>query len=163
VVGSFIESVKTVSNGTATISGTFGPLRSGIHLEHIVLPEQSFSLKQDAFGKISGASSVPQMAPTFPREPIKIGGSWDGSTSTQAMGSNSKLSAHYTLERTGVVKGRPVAVVAVTLRSTGQADTSGAGELVLLTSDGSLWSSNVRMSLTAPDGSTLLSRMSISR
>jgi len=150
VTGPFVETVKGVNGKTGAMTVVFGPLKSGPHLEHIVLPAQNYKFDQDMLGKVKGEGNVPQMSVLFPTNPIKVGDSWDGSTTGQPMGSNTTIKAHYKFLKMSQVLGHKAAQISVQLASVGQADTNGTGTLYILVEDGSLWSTQTNLSMSSP-------------
>ncbi len=149
ITGPFVETVESASQSGAQISVTFGPLVSG---QHSVMGALHYDFSENSLGKIP-TPNAPQMFPIYPSSPIKVGQSWDATASGAALGSKSTINARYTFLGVTKLQGHDVAKVGIELIASGQADTTGLGTDYFLLTDGTLWSSELKMIMTPPSGS----------
>jgi hypothetical protein len=151
--GPYLETVKGIKAEKGMISAVLGPFKSPTAT---VMPSMEFRYYQSTLGKIQGPPNVPQSPVVFQESPVKIGQSWEGSTSGQALGSNTVIKAKYTLVRLTTVKGHRVAELRVVFTSKGQSDTSGTGTIDMLADDGSIFSSSMNLTMTAPKSNQMM-------
>lgn len=124
--------------GIATIRSEVGPIKvDGKTLQ----PKSAMTVQVDNLNRLVGvgAKELPQFATPLPEKPIKIGGSWSSNVdASEAAGERVRVKAIYKLLR---VVGR-VAYIQVQLDSVNApgstVKSSGRGQMVLRTADGSL-------------------------
>ncbi len=146
----FSQKVLSVANGVATVEFTVGP--PVVNGQAQGKPTIQ-TLKLDSKGKIVGGSASQQVSNiTFPDKPVGIGGTWSGEMAGPGqMGAGGKLTATYKLVAVKKVGNLDVAVVSSTVKGGGSGMTiTGSGESMLRLSDGSLQSSNIKMTVTMP-------------
>jgi hypothetical protein len=149
--GPFVETVNGVKGTDGQITVVFGPLTTG---SKPAVAKTTRSFTETNRGGVADAADVQQMFMQLPEGPKKPGDTWTGETSVAAMGSDSKVKAKYKFLGMTAVHGRPAARVAMTMTTTGQANTSGTGILIVLVEDGSLWSTETHLVLTGAKASS---------
>lgn len=131
--------VTSVSKaGVATIRNEIGPIKlDGKQIQ----PKSNVTVQVDSLNRLvgAGAKELPQFATPLPDKPIKIGGTWTANIdASEAAGERIRVKATYTLLR---VVGR-IAYVRIKLASINvpgsTVRSSGVGQMVLRTADGSL-------------------------
>jgi hypothetical protein len=139
-----------VKNGVATIDTSVGPIASGG--SNLGGQPVRNRIQIDTRGRLIGkAGSGQQLMPALPDKAIRIGQSWSASAPIELpMQGDKKITATYVFKGIKTVGGKSVAELAV--KTTGQA--SGSGTMLLLTSDGTLFKSqlNISLTMTGPTG-----------
>jgi hypothetical protein len=137
-----IWKVVSVTNGVATVDTTVGPVTMGG--ESMMQPTKN-RIQVDAKGKVIGqAGAGQQVTPALPEKAVRIGQSWSASAPIELpMQGQSKVNATYTFKGLKTVNGKPMVELGVV--TTGKA--KGKGTMLLFMSDGSLYRSNIQMTL----------------
>ncbi len=142
--------VVSVKNGVATVDTTVGPVTAA---GSVMMQATKNRIQIDSKGKVIGtAGGGQQVTPALPDKPIRIGQSWSSTSPISLPTSGqAKVTAKYLFKGFKMVDGKQMAELGVT--TSGQA--AGNGTMLLMVSDGSLFRSNLKMSLkvTNPDGS----------
>ncbi|HEY3782491.1 MAG TPA: hypothetical protein VGL56_15520 [Fimbriimonadaceae bacterium] len=161
VDGPFIETVNSVKGTSGQLTITLGPLSSG-GKQAVAKVVRIFTA--NSVGGVAD-KTVQQMLTQYPEKPIKPGDTWTGQTSAAAMGSKSLVKAKYKFEKMTTVNGKPAAQIAMTMTSTGAANASGGGTLLVLAEDGSLWSTQTSLSMSPPQdpGKVMHMKMGMTR
>jgi len=124
--------------GIATIRNEIGPIKLD---GKAIQPKTNVTVQVDSLNRLigAGAKELPQFATPLPEKPIKIGASWTANIdASEAAGERVRVKATYTLLR---VVGR-IAYVRIKLASINAPGSTvrstGVGQMVLRTADGSL-------------------------
>jgi len=148
-------SVLNVAKGIATVNVAMGAGTIGTSSSPVVLP-QSVNIQLDDRNRSGTAKDTTAVGPAMPDHPVKIGSTWTAVRPiTLPGGVLKRLDAVYTFAGPHSVNGKQVAVV--NYRLSGPAD--GSGTMMLLASDGSLFSNETL--ITVPSMSAI-SRLHIS-
>jgi len=135
--------VASVTKGVATINATVGPVTVG---KQQMMQPSTTEVKLDSRGRpVDGETPGQQLTPAFPQGPVKVGTSWTASMPVQGInGQAAKVTATYRFNGIKTVNGKQVADLTVTTSGT----ATGAGTMQLLVSDGSLFTSYLKMKVS---------------
>lgn len=145
----FLQRITAVSKNVASITVTVGPASlNGKPMGKT----SSFEMRVNSQGLVvGGPQGAAQGVTAFPLKPIKVGQTWTAVVPAPGMGNQaSTATATYKFLKMGSVKGKPVAVVAVSLSSQGGFALSGSGVSYLSGEDGSLIYNSMQLKAASP-------------
>jgi len=124
----------------------------------VIRQEQSAQMMLD--NRNSGAESGAQnVATQYPKGAVKVGQSWTAVAPVKSEAGVGKMDARYTFAGLKTVNGKPVAVINYTLKGY----ASGTGKMIILASDGTLYSNQVQMRLMMGGPDPLVVTSSLTR
>lgn len=110
---------------------------------------QTFEIEMDRLGNVVGNSGTVQQLGNvaYPKEPVAVGKSWTRSVNSNAMGLNLNLQGTYKLTGFRSIKGREYAVIAVSMKNTGDFTVDGSGTMLVDRADGILYEYKMAMTV----------------
>lgn len=137
------QKVLSVSGDKATIEVTMGDVAG------TKIPKQKITM--DSRGRPSGGGSAQgNISVALPEKAVKVGSTWTGDLSG-AMGGTASANATYKLLGFKTVGGKNAANIAFTVKGNVQGMAmSGTGTVLMLTSDGSMYSTSMAMTMNMP-------------
>lgn len=145
------QKVVSVKNGVADLTMNVGPM--SMNGKPMNTQVQTINVSMDSTGKVVKGAPMGQTGTqvSLPEKPVKVGESWTVNTKTQAgMGGNMDVKATYTLAGFQTVAGKQMAKLNVKMSAGGQMTMKGDGTMLLLMTDGSLHTANLKMNMTMP-------------
>ncbi|CAN5423172.1 hypothetical protein BH11ARM1_BH11ARM1_11310 [soil metagenome] len=155
-----VMKVSNVVKSLATVAATVGPVTMG---KTVIQPAQDAEIKLDTKNSPSGGampSTSQLVSATFPAKAVKIGTTWSNVTGIPSVtGGMANAKATYKFGGLKTVNGKSMAVVTFTLSG----EVSGTGTLLLLASDGTLYSNKTRILFNAGANGTMVINSELTR
>lgn len=146
--------VGKVTGTKAAVKATLGPMTmSGTQIQ----AAQDVDLTVDTRNQASEQGANQLMGTQLPLKPVKIGQTWTTKAPVPSgMGLGDSVRSTYRFQGMQTIGGKSMAVIDYTLTE----GANGAGTLLILAKDGSLWSNKARLVLNAGTGPmTVVSEM----
>jgi len=142
--------VLDVKKGVATVRLTM----SAVVLDgQVVQPEQSATFPLD--NRNRGESGSQSIGAHLPIKPIKVGGTWKSVMPVNIGGTTAALEGVYRFAGVQTVNGHLVGVITYSLSG----PATGTGTLMMLASDGTMYSNETRLAVTGGGGNRALTRI----
>lgn len=147
---SVMTTVVDVQNGVGTVKvKTSGMTMNGKPMNGNSGKEMT--VKMNAEGKAVGGDTPNNVASNLPAKPVAVGGTWTADTTVNAAGGPTKVKANYKFLRIESVGGKQVAVIDMNMSGgSAQLTIKGQGVQRILMADGSMFSTNMTMNMSAP-------------
>lgn len=126
----------------ADIKMTVGEIKLG---SQVVRPSTSAVVQLNNRNQPIGSSMPANIGATLPLKPIKIGQTWTGHAPISSPMGQNKIDAVYRFAGVKAVGGQSVAVISYTVKGL----ASGVGTMTLLAKDGTLFTNDIKLTMSA--------------